>query len=131
MMADFHSRYDYANYYIHNLPDTRYIKGDFMKFKEQPCDIITWFLPFLTEKPLLKWGLPLSYLAPEAMLKHAYKLLNSQGIILLVNQTEEEKAKQLKLLEQLEIESIEVSNSYTNHFSPFVYKRYITVVIKG
>jgi hypothetical protein len=129
-MADLHSRYDYAIYHIRNLKNTRYIPGDLLKFHENKYDLITWFLPFITETPLLKWGLPLQYLQPEAMINHAYNLLNSRGIILIINQFESEREKQLEILKNLGINQLVEESPYSNIFSPFQLKRYITIIKK-
>ncbi len=51
-------------------------------------DFIVWFFPFVTEFPLLEWGLPLSKFMPAGMLKHASECLNNNGKILIVNQDE-------------------------------------------
>lgn len=131
IMADLHSRYDYAQYYIKDLPNTNYLIKDFLKFNEHKYDYITWFLPFLTEKPLLKWGIPLKFLQPEKMMQHAYNFLNPQGIILVVNQLETEKNVQLEIINKLGLNYTVIEKPYTNAFSPFQYERYITLVTKA
>ncbi|MEW5822684.1 MAG: hypothetical protein AB1782_20995 [Cyanobacteriota bacterium] len=131
IMVDLHSRYDYAMYYIKDLQNTKYITSNLLDFKENQYDIITWFLPFIVKEPLLNWGLPLKYFEPENMLKHAYNLLKSQGIILVVNQSEIEFKIQLQIIKGLGLNYIEIEKPYSNYFSPFKHERYITVVKKG
>lgn len=130
IMADFHSRYDYAQYHIKDLANTRFLVKDFLKHEEKKYDCITWFLPFVIRKPLINWGLPMKYYQPEKMLEHAYKLLENEGIILIVNQSGIEKDKQAELLNTLGIKFTEFEAPYTNQFSPFSYDRYITVITK-
>ena len=62
-----------------------YIAGDLLKHN-QKYDYIIWYLPFITEYPLIKWGLPLKYFKPLKMLEHAYHLLNKNGELLIINQ---------------------------------------------
>lgn len=128
LMADLHSRFDYAQYHIKNLSNTRYITSDFLDFNEKKYDIILWFLPFIIKKPLLNWGLPLKHLKPEQMLKHAYEILNPGGIILVVNQLKKEKDYQLEIIKDLGLNYIDFEDSYTNLFSPFAFERYITII---
>lgn len=131
VLADLHSRHDYAQYYIRNLPQTEYIAGNLLDHTKNNYDIITWFLPFIIEEPLINWGLPIKYFRPKEMLKHAYKILRHRGIILLVNQGETEKEAQIKLIKELNLPYVEFEESYTNSFSPYKIKRYITIITKG
>lgn len=128
IMADFHSRYDYAMYNIANLPNAHYLIGDLLNLTGKTYNLITWFLPFLTETPLLKWGLPIKYLKPKQMFKKAVSLMKPNGIMLLVNQTKNEKELQIKIIKDLELNYIEIEKPYTNIFSPYSFKRCITLV---
>jgi hypothetical protein len=60
---DFHSRYDYAMAYTKDIPHCQYLVGDALMHKGQ-YDIVLLLFPFIISKPLLAWGLPLSYLKP-------------------------------------------------------------------
>ncbi|MGD9579810.1 MAG: hypothetical protein AB7V50_00415 [Vampirovibrionia bacterium] len=131
ILSDLHSRYDYAMYYTQKLSKTNYITGDVLSLTEAKYDIITWFLPFIVKDPLIKWGLPLKYFKPKTMLNHAYKILNHRGIILLVNQGEAEKKAQVELIKELNLNYTSIEEAYTNCFSPYKLKRYITVITKG
>jgi len=130
IMADFHSRYDYAMYYIKNLPNTNYLTGDFLELACKNYDVITWFLPFLITEPLIRWGLPVKYLKPEIMFQKAYDLLNPKGVMLVVNQFEKEKNIQLKMITGLGLNYIEIKKPYTNIFSPYQLERYIILIRK-
>jgi hypothetical protein len=66
-----------------------------------PWAVVTWFLPFLTPEPLAAWGLPSRFLAPEALLRHVLGSVVPGGVVLIVNQGEEEAALQQRLLEQV------------------------------
>jgi hypothetical protein len=127
--SDFHTRYDYAQFYIKNLENTRYIPKDFMLYNEK-YDYIIWFFPFVTEFPLQEWGLPLSKFKPLEMLKHAYDSLNSGGKILIVNQDEKEYAIQEELIRKLNL-SYEKKGDFKNSFLEYEHKRFVTIVFKA
>lgn len=124
--SDFHTRYDYAQFYIKNLPNTSYLAKDFLKHQEK-YDFIIWFFPFVTEFPLLEWGLPLSKFKPAEMLKHASECLNKNGKILIVNQDEAEYEIQEELIRNLNL-SYEKMGEFKNSFVEFERKRYVTIV---
>ena len=96
LYSNFYNRYEVAKFYIKDLPEAEYLAGDFMEHKRN-YDCIIWSLPFITEYPLVKWGLPLKYFKPEEMLLHAYSLLNEGGEMLIINQGEEEYKIQQEL----------------------------------
>ncbi|MDH4379609.1 MAG: class I SAM-dependent methyltransferase [Vampirovibrionales bacterium] len=62
-------------------------------------DVITSFLPFIIPEPCLDWGLPLSYLQPQAFLAHLVSLLKPGGCLLVMNQGADEYAIQADLLD--------------------------------
>ncbi|MBY0404274.1 MAG: hypothetical protein K2X66_10275 [Cyanobacteria bacterium] len=99
---DFKTRYDYAQYFIQGLNNTQYRVGDVFSFKpeEKQFDVISYFLPFVFIEPLLAWGLPSQYFKPSLLLAHLYQLLKPGGVLILVNQGEDEcKAQELLLLD--------------------------------
>ncbi|MSS70876.1 MAG: hypothetical protein EXS64_05240 [Candidatus Latescibacteria bacterium] len=98
--TDLHSRYDYALYHIRDLDGCRYLAGDVMDHRE-PYDVITWFLPFVTEYALRKWGLPGVLFRPEAMVRHVCGLLAPGGVLVLASREEEERDVQAQLLRDL------------------------------
>lgn len=100
--TDFHTRYDYALYYSKGLKNCRYIAGDFLNHYDK-YDYITWFYPFVTELPLLEWGLPLSTFKPLEMLEHAYNSLSPGGTLIIKNLNEKEYNIQEKLFQELNI----------------------------
>lgn len=107
LYTNFYSRAEVAKFHINNLNNTNYITGDFLKHNEN-YDYIIWFLPFVIETPHVKWGLPKKYFQPEKMLEHAYKLLNKNGKIFIINQGESEYEAQKSLCEKLSIDYIEL-----------------------
>lgn len=128
LCTNFYNRYEIAQFYTKNLPNTKYIIGDFMEHNEK-YDYIIWILPFITEYPHLKWGLPLKYFKPEEMLAHAYNLLNENGEMLIINQGEDEYKIQLELNKKLNL-NFEPVGEIENIYSPFKNKRFCSKVIK-
>ena len=127
--SDFHTRHDYAEFYIKNLENARYIADDFMQHKEK-YDYIIWFFPFVTEFPLQEWGLPLSKFKPAEMLLHAYDSLNPGGKILIVNQDEKEYKIQQEFLKKLNL-SYEKKGDFKNSFLEYERNRYVTIISKN
>jgi len=128
LYMDLHTRSDYASYYISNLNNVEYIAGDFMSHQGS-YDYMTWFFPFVTEEPLLNWGLPLKFFRPQNMLKHAYSLLKPNGILIIVNQGKKEYIEQEKLLTKLNI-PYSKEGSFESIFLDFSFERYVTVIHK-
>ena len=115
--SNLHTRYDYALYYTKGLENCRYIPGNLLDHQGK-YDYITWFFPFVTEIPLLAWGLPLNTFKPLEMLEHAAGLLNSGGVMLIVNQDENEYSIQENLIKQLNLnytKGYEFQNSFFEH----------------
>ena len=100
--SSFYSRYDSAMYNIRNLENTRYIAGDFLEHFEK-YDYMCCFFPFVIQEPLIHWGLPLKHFKPADIFEHAYKHLNNDGKMLILNQGEEEYLVQQTILKELGI----------------------------
>lgn len=90
--VDLRTRYDYGVFHAARIRDGRYHARDFLTFQE-PLDLAFLTEPFVTEDPLLCWGLPLSRLTPRAIFAHAHSLLAPRrGLLLVSNPDEEEYA---------------------------------------
>ena len=135
MYSNFYNRYEIAKFYTKDLPNTNYIPGDLLEH-QQKYDYIIWILPFITEYPLVKWGLPLKYFKPEDMLIHAYNLLKPEGEMLIINQGEEEYLIQQELVNKTILESKYLPHKYLplglteDPFGIFKHKRYCSKLIK-
>lgn len=92
LYQDFHTRHSYAQFYIRALPHAQYLAMDFLNH-EGPADIVTFFLPFVLEYPLVKWTLPLSQFRPQKIFDHAFAILNPNSFLFMSNQGEEEFAR--------------------------------------
>lgn len=136
--ADFRTRKQYAEAYLESLPNslqskTYYHTGNILNW-QQPVQIITHFLPFVFEEPHLDWGLPLSLFNPQAILNHELSLLQSDGILLIVNQGEDEAEAQQTLLEEAaKTASIRFQSlgQLPVRFVQYQYPRYGWICIKG
>jgi len=123
---DLCTRYDYAVYYTQGLENCRYLPKNLLNHRKK-YDYITWFFPFLTEYPLLKWGLPLSVFKPVEMLEHAVSLLNPDGQLLIVNQDENEYSIQEQLIQNQNLNYIK-AGVFNNSFLDYEHKRYVTLI---
>jgi hypothetical protein len=79
--------------------------------------------------PLVAWGLPRRYFCPKRLLLHAYKQLNSNGQMLIINQGEKEAEVQKGLLEKLKIPYKELGEIKNEYFE-YQNKRYGYLVKK-
>lgn len=129
LYPDLYSRAETAKFYIKNLPEADYIAGDLLNLNKK-FDVIIWFLPFVYERPHKKWGLPMKYFKPEALLKHAYDLLNPQGVMFIVNQGDDEYQMQQKLLADLGA-PFTLVGEIKSTFSQHKLKRFATLVAKS
>ena len=80
-----YSRHDYAQGYIHALPNTQFIVGDYACY-ERPADIVTAWYPFVTPDPVLAWRLPLSLFTPHALFSRIARNLQPHGRFVMINQ---------------------------------------------
>ena len=126
--SKFYSRKEIAKYYIKDLTNTKYFAKDFLLHSEN-YDYIIWILPFISEYPHVKWGLPKKFFAPEKMLFHAYELLNSNGEILIINQEEDEYNIQKELNKKLGLNA-EYFGQVEDVFNVFSHKRYCSKIKK-
>lgn len=122
-----HTRAGAARSFIRDYPEATYHVGDVMAHYQR-YDVITWFLPFVFPQPCVAWGLPLSCYKPQAMLDHVVSLLNPGGILVILNQGQDEADEQGRLL----ISSAKCRDLCCLHqalllpesFAPFRYSRY-------
>ena len=115
LYSNFYSRIEVAKFYTKNLKNTKYIAGDLLELEEK-YDFIIWILPFVTPSPLKLWGLPGKYFCPKKLLDHAFKLLNNNGQMLIINQGENEALIQQELLKDLKIPFTPLGEIKSEHF---------------
>ena len=115
LYSNLYSRYEVAKYHIKNLKNVEYLADDLLNIEEK-FDYIAWFLPFITLKPLVFWGLPKKFFKPEKMLLHAYNLLSKNGQMLIINQGKKEAQIQKELLEKLGIKFLELGKIESEFF---------------
>ncbi|AFC31335.1 hypothetical protein PM3016_4587 [Paenibacillus mucilaginosus 3016] len=123
--------YDYAQAYLRELasPCASYLPMDFLEYRE-PFNVCTFFLPFVTEDPLLHWGLPLESFHPARLFEHAYNRLESPGVLIITNKGEEEQAHQHRILDSLGIRCRNLG-PFESPFYAYDLPRYLTLVIKS
>lgn len=127
LYSNFYSRYEVAKFHIKNLEGVSYYPDNLLNIVGN-YDYIVWFLPFITEYPLQKWGLPRKFFMPEKLLEHAYKILKKE--MLIINQGKEEANIQECLLKKMNI-SFESLGLVKSKFLEFQNERYAFLVKKG
>ena len=126
---NFYSRAKVAEFNIKGLFEAKYVAGDLLNLN-QKFDAIIWLLPFLHGNSHKKWGLPKKLFNPEALLKHAYGLLNDGAMMFIVNQGEEEFEFQKELFKKLHI-PYKPLGKLESEVSPYKLERYGSVVVKN
>lgn len=89
-LRDFRTRKNYGDFFARQARRARYHALDFCEWRAH-CDFIFLLNPFVSEEPLLAWGLPLPKLRPRAIFERAAASLTKyRGQLLLCCPTEEE-----------------------------------------
>ncbi len=96
--ADFYSRYDHTMAHINGLEDVTYIPRAFQE-KPHVYQVATQFFPFVFAHDHLEWGLPGRLFHPEAVLQSAWNSLVPGGMLLIVNQGEDEHQAQRRMMQ--------------------------------
>jgi hypothetical protein len=82
-LANFYTRADYARYFARKAREAEFHPIDFLKFQNS-LDVVFLLNPFVSKAPLLAWGLPLKFLKPKEIFKHACDLLKEKrGFLVL------------------------------------------------
>ncbi len=88
--TNFRSRADYGHFYAMQIPKGEYHTQDF-NYWNGDLHIALLLNPFVTEEPLLRWGLPRKFLRPEFLFDNTHKSLRkNRGILLVSSPTIEE-----------------------------------------
>lgn len=95
--TDFYSRYDHALAHMRGLPGTRYLP---QRFETQPAtfDLITMLFPFIFARDHLAWGLPHDLFSPTRLLADAWHSLKPSGLLVIVNQGQNEHETQRRIM---------------------------------
>lgn len=116
------TRRAYAERMAARFPGCRYRVSSLLDMRGQ-YGFIAWLLPFVTEGPHLAWGLPRRFFQPQALLEHAWSLLEPGGRLFVVNQGAAEAEVQRGLFEQAGIPA-EPLGEIVSTLSPFRRPRY-------
>ncbi len=84
LYANGYSRFDYAQGYIADLPNTQFVTRDYRGYAE-PADVVMAWYPFVTPAPMLAWRMPLSLFDPAALFARIAENLAEQGRFIMVN----------------------------------------------
>lgn len=124
--SNFYSRYDAAKFHSEGLSGANYIVGDFLQHAGT-YDFIIWILPFVSQFPHIRWGLPKKNFKPKDMLKKAFNDLNDKGVMIIVNQGKDEYEIQQQLFDELEIPYMPCGE-FKSSFLSYEHKRFVSVV---
>jgi len=91
LYRDGHSRVDYAQGYLSQLPNARFLIADY-RACDLPADWITAWFPFVTAQSILAWRLPLSLLAPTRLFERVRENLRPEGLFVMINHGPREAA---------------------------------------
>lgn len=92
------TRRDRAQGYAGALRQTRYHVADYCEIS-QPAELITCWYPFVSQGPLLAWGLPLKLLKPKQLFERIKENLLPDGSLFLVNHGPSEAKTAASLVE--------------------------------
>jgi hypothetical protein len=102
LYSDFHTRKDHAMGNMVGLQNVEFLDHGFEQHPNS-VDIITMFFPFVFEKDHLEWGLPHRLFEPTVLLKAAWNSLRPGGLLLIVNQGQDEHKTEISYLNELAI----------------------------
>ena len=128
LYCNFYSRFETAKFYTKGLTNTNYIAGNLLEIKEN-YNFIIWILPFVSIEPHRYWGLPEKFFMPEKLLQHAYKILEHNGQMLIINQGEKETLIQKQMLDKLRIK-YEEKGIVKSEFMEYKNNRYAFLIKK-
>jgi len=97
---DFHSRYDYAQWYSRGLEGTVYIPEPFSA-SASPVDLAFLFFPFVFIVDHQDWGLPNRLFDPKQLLQAVWDSIKPGGMLLITNQGIQEHQAQITLLKSI------------------------------
>jgi hypothetical protein len=92
LYSNLYNRIECSKYYSSLVPSARMLAGDFLDHETGggKFGLVTLFYPFVSEYPLLQWGLPLRKFRPEAMFEKISLLLDDGGTLVVSNMNKEE-----------------------------------------
>ncbi len=126
---NFYSRLDYARAYSAELKNARFIPEAF-KPQALPFDMITQFFPFIFIEDHLEWGLPGQLFSPVELLQRAWANLKQGGLLLIVNQGEQEHIRQKEMLSALGAEA-DLAFCMQSPLCHYKIDHYVLAVVKN
>ncbi|MFB9326781.1 hypothetical protein ACFFSY_12720 [Paenibacillus aurantiacus] len=123
--------YDYAQAYLRELGESGIIRYEALDFMQVTAsyNVCTLFLPFVTQDPLLHWGLPLGTFQPARLIAHAFDQLEQPGVLIVTNKGPEEQQTLHRLLREAGIPFAD-QGPFTSAFYAYDIPRYVTLVMK-
>jgi len=107
------TRRTYAEHMCRFFPEARYRVCSVLDIGDHYA-FMTWFLPYVSRRPMIHSGLPDRFFQPQVLLKHIYGLLEPGGTLFIVNPDLEEAELQKQLLHDLELPFHDIGELYSD-----------------
>jgi len=124
---DFCSRYDHALGHLHGLPEGVVYQPKAFDCQPETYDLITLLFPFVFERDHLGWGLPASHFNPDPLLEDAWKSLQPGGVLLIVNQGEDEHNAEIEKFKSIGITPLAAYQHASQPLFRYAIERYVLV----
>lgn len=95
-MSNFRTRKEYGDYFAASIRQGKFHAMDFLLWKEK-IDMGFLLNPFVLERSIMAWGLPLRFLQPGAIFRHCADRLVNGGYLLVSTPTAKEMAESVRL----------------------------------
>jgi hypothetical protein len=100
----------------------RYVAGSVTEMTGQYA-LVSWFLPFVHERPLEAWGLPRRFFDPPGLFRHVVGRVAPGGALFIVNQGEGERETQRGLFAAAGLSPVDLG-ALQSPLSPFRRPRF-------
>ncbi len=94
-LTNFRTRKNYGDFYAKKIRSGNFHVMDFLEWNK-PLEIAFLLNPFVSEHPILAWGLPLAKLQPYAIFKHLYQLLKPKSGFALISSPSDDEFEIVK-----------------------------------
>jgi SAM-dependent methyltransferase len=108
-MRDFRTRKEWGDFFASTISNGNFHAMDFLQW-EKPVDFALLLNPFVLERSVLAWGLPLRFLQPEALLRKCKDQMVPGGRLLISAPTAKELAESVRLAARVGFKKLQTAN---------------------
>ncbi len=108
-LRNLRTRKAYGDYFASSVPQAKFHACNFLDWKEE-AELIFLLNPFVLERSLLAWGLPLKYLQPKQIVEHCVRRLTAGGRLLLSTPSVKEMSVVSEIVESFGMERLQAGN---------------------